>query len=457
MFIIVQIVAFIIAIGILVTVHEFGHFWVARRLQFTVLRFSIGFGKPLWQRVGRDGVEYVIGRWPLGGYVKLVDEREGPVAPEHLPGAFTQRPIWARILVLLAGPGANFLFAFVAFWMLFMQGVPGLKAVVGEVIPGSIAARAGLLTGDQILAVGGEVTASREDAMLALLSAVVADGRTSLRVQRAAGERLLPLEVPAEQRRALTEPGAFSAGIGFEFTRPHIPVVVGQVVPGGAAAAAGLKTGDLILAIDAIPVTEFLDFRNKISSLPNKTVRLTLRRAQLTLERQLAIRGEPDPNLPGHPVVGRIGIGAGGVVAYPASVQLIERYGPVGAVKPALRELWSKSVMTLKFLGHMVVGEVSLKNVSGPIGIAAYAGASALAGGVAFLGFLAVISLSLGILNLLPVPVLDGGQVVYQLAEALVGRPLPVSVQIVGQQIGYALLVLLMVLAFYNDIARHFG
>jgi len=170
MFVVVQIVAFLIAIGILVTVHEYGHFWVARRLKFTVLRFSIGFGKPLWRRVGKDGVEYVIGTWPLGGYVKLVDEREGPVAPENLAGAFTQRPIWARILVLLAGAGANFLFALIAFWILFLHGVPALKAVVGEVVPGSIAARAGLLAGDQIVAVGDEPTASREDAVLALLS-----------------------------------------------------------------------------------------------------------------------------------------------------------------------------------------------------------------------------------------------------------------------------------------------
>ncbi len=457
MFVLVQVVAFIIAIGILVTVHEFGHFWVARRLGFTVLRFSIGFGKPLWRRVGRDGVEYALGAWPLGGYVKLVDEREGPVAEKDLPGAFTQRPIWARILVLLAGPGANFLFAFLAFWVLFMHGVPGLKAVVGEVTPGSVAASSGLLAGDDILSVGDEAIATREGATLALLSAVLADGHAALRVGRAGNERQLSLDVPLAQRRALTEPGAFAAGIGFDFTRPHIPVVVGQVVPGGAAQAAGLRAGDLIAAIDGVPVTEFVDFRNKISAQPNKTVLLSVHRASEWIELRVAIRAERDPNLAGNPWVGRIGIGPGGGVAYPASVQLVERYGPWGAVRPALTELWSKSVLTLKFLGHMVAGEVSLKNVSGPIGIAAYAGASALAGAVTFIGFLAVISLSIGILNLLPIPILDGGQVVYQLAEAVRGRPLPAGVQLIGQQVGYLVLALLMALAFYNDIARHFG
>jgi regulator of sigma E protease len=453
----IQLASFLVAIGVLIAAHEYGHFWVARRLGFKVLKFSIGFGRAVARRVGRDGVEYVIGAIPLGGYVKLADEREAPVDPADAPRAFNRRPIWQRILVLLAGAGANFLFAILAFWILYMSGVPGLKPVVGEVKVASIAAAAGLKPGDEIVAVGEHEVATREAAVLAMLSDVVDGGHVELTLRRGGGRALATLVVAEDRRRALTEPGAWTDGIGFAFTRPHLPVVIGKVLPGGAAAAAGLRPGDEILAVDDKPVTEFMDFRTAISSRPGDTVALEVRRGVAHLSVAVAVRGERDPNEPGHALVGRIGIAPGGEAVFPPEMRVLERHGPLGAIRPALEETWSKSALTVKFLWRMLTGDVSLKNVSGPISIAAYAGISALEGVTAFLGFLALISISLGVLNLLPIPILDGGQVLYQLVEAVKGTPLSPRLQALGQQVGIVLLILLMSLAFYNDLARHFG
>jgi len=445
---------FLVAIGVLIAAHEFGHFWVARRLGFKVLKFSIGFGRAIARRVGRDGVEYVIGAIPLGGYVKLADEREAPVDAEDAPRAFNRRPVWQRILVLLAGAGANFLFAIVAFWLLFMSGVPGLKPVVGEVKPGSIAAAAGLKSGDEIVAVGEREVATRESAMLAMLSEVVDGGRIELVLRRGDGRATAALVVPEDRRRTLTEPGAWSDGIGFTFTRPHQPVVVGKVLPDGAAAAAGLRAGDVIVALDGAPVDEFMDFRNAVSARPGALVTLGVRRGASLISVPVTVRGERDPSEPGKGIVGRIGIAPGGEAVFPKEMRTLERHGPLGAIRPALAETWSKSALTVKFLWRMLTGDVSLKNVSGPISIAAYAGISALEGVTAFVGFLAIISISLGVLNLLPIPILDGGQVLYQLIEAVKGAPLSPRAQALGQQVGIVLLLLLMSLAFYNDLAR---
>ncbi|MCZ8131306.1 MAG: RIP metalloprotease RseP [Steroidobacteraceae bacterium] len=453
----VQVAAFLVAIGVLIAVHEYGHFAVARRLGFKVLRFSIGFGKPLVRHVGRDGVEYVLAAIPLGGYVKLADEREGPVPDADLERAFNRRPVWARIAVLVAGAGANFLFAIAAFWALFMLGVPGLKPVVGEVREDSIAAAAGLVTDDEIVEVDGDAVGTREAAVLGMLGVVVDRGRLELVVNRDGAEVPLVLEVPESQRRSLTEPGAWSAGLGFDFTEPDLPTTVGRVVEGGAAAAAGLRTGDEILAVDGERVTDFRDLVALIRGRPGETVTLDVQRGDERLRLPVAVRGERDSTLPDNPLVGRIGISPGGQATFPPGHETVERYGPFGAVVPALNETWEKTALTVKFLGRMLTGDVSLKNVSGPISIANYAGLSALSGIGAFLSFLAIISISLGVLNLLPIPILDGGQVVYQLAEAVKGSPLSERAQMLGQQVGIVLLILLMSLAFYNDIARHFG
>jgi regulator of sigma E protease len=453
----IQLAAFLVAIGVLIAAHEYGHFWVARRLGFKVLKFSIGFGRAIASRTGRDGVEYVIGAIPLGGYVKMADEREAPVAAADAPRAFNRRPVWQRILVLLAGAGANFLFAIVAFWILYMSGVPGLKPVVGEVKPGSIAALAGLKSGDEIVRVGDRDVATREAVMLAMLSDVVDGGELALVLARDGGRAVATLIVPEDRRRALTEPGAWVDGIGFAFTRPHQPVVIGKVIAGGPAATAGLRAGDVIVAVDGRPVGDFMDFRADISARPGATVALDVRRGTSDLAVSVVVRGEHDANEPGRALVGRIGVAPGGEAVYPPEMRVLERHGPLGAIRPALAETWSKTALTVKFLWRMLTGDVSLKNVSGPISIAAYAGISALEGVTAFLGFLAIISISLGVLNLMPIPILDGGQVVYQLVEAVKGAPLSPRAQVVGQQVGIVLLILLMSLAFYNDLARHFG
>jgi regulator of sigma E protease len=449
----VMFAAFVAALGILVTAHEFGHYWVARRLGFKVLRFAIGFGPRIAGRTGRDGVEYVLGAIPLGGYVKLADEREGPVAPEDLGRAFTRRPVWQRVLVLLAGAGANLVFAVLAYWVLLMHGVPGIRPVVGSVRADSYAAAAGLAPGDEIVGVGGVAVATREAALPEILSRVTDDGRLPLTVRRGGADRELVLSVPEERRRALSEPGAWSEGLGFAFTEPHLPVVVGTVTAGGAAAAAGLLPGDRVLAIDGRPVGEYATFREQIRSHPDATLVLTVRRGAAELSLPVVARSHRDGNL----IVGQIGVEAKGQAEFPPEMRTLERLGPVAAVGAAFATTADKTRVMLRFLGRMASGHFSLKNVSGPISIATYAGVSAVQGPWTFLDFLAVISISLAVMNLLPIPILDGGQVLYQLAEAVRGRPLPERVQVAGQQLGIVLLLLLMSLAFYNDIAWRFG
>ena len=449
--------AFIVAIVLLVAVHEYGHFSVGRALGFKVLRFSIGFGRPLLRRLGRDGTEYVLAGIPLGGYVKFADEREAPVAEAERDRAFNRRPVWARIAVLLAGPGANFAFAVFAFWIVYQIGVPGLRPVVGEVTVESLSARAGLERGDEILSVAGRPVATEENAVLALLGAIVDGGRVALHVRGRQGERDVVIDVPQAERRALTEPGAWGAGLGFAFLQPRIPLVVGKVVPEGAAAAAGLRPGDRITAVDGTPVSDFAVLVDLIRHRPGTTARFDVVRGTEHLAFSVAVRSEPDPAKPSGPPVGRIGIMPGAEPEWPPGMVTVERYGPLAAVPAAAVETWDKTAMTAKFLARMVTGQVSLKNVSGPLSIATYAGITARAGATAFLSFLGLISISLGVLNLLPIPILDGGQVLYQCAEAIRGQPLSERVQALGQQLGVAMLILLMSLAFYNDLARHLG
>jgi len=451
-----SVLAFVVAIGVLIAVHEFGHFWVARKLGFKVLRFSIGFGRPLWKRTGPapDHTEYVLAAIPLGGYVKMLDEREGPLAPEEAGRSFQSRPPLARIAVLLAGPGFNFLFAIVAFWLLFMNGVPGLKPVIGEVAEGSIAQRAGLTRDDTIIAVGDERVTTRETAVLGILDVLVDRGDVPLTLQDAAGrEHQAVLTVPVEKRLELTEPGELMSGLGFSFWYPKLPVIVGQLVAGGAAEAAGLEPGDEIYAVDGERIEDFYHFVEVLRSRPGETLRFDLLRDGSERSVDVDVRAEVEDGK----TVGRIGMSAGGSASFPESMRTEERYGPLAALLPALAETWSKTALTVKFLWRMVTGDVSTKNISGPINIAQYAGLSALGGLTYFLGFMALISISLGVLNLLPVPILDGGQVLYQVAEMVKGSPLSEDLQLAGQKIGIAFLVALMGFAFYNDIARLIG
>ena len=447
---------FVIAVGLLVTVHEFGHFWVARRLGFKVLRFSIGFGKPLWKYVHPEGHEYWISPLPLGGYVKLLDEREGPVAPHELARSFTRRPPWQRIVVLLAGPAFNILFAVLLLWgMLWVNGVTEVRPLVGEVTAGSVAAAAGLRSGDEILAINGAAVAGERDVVFGLLDAMSSRGEAALSVRGSGGElRNAKLRVPdAEQRRRLTEPAELFRGLGFQFWTPPLPAVLGQVMPDGPAARAGLVAGDEVVAIDGRPVHDFREIVALISAHPGERVTVDYRRRGIAQRVQLQVLSEQVAGKR----IGRIHVTQPPGRGYPESMLRHTELGAAVALARAGGEAWTMSVLQARLFWRMVLGRVSLKNLSGPLSIAEFAGESAQAGVAAFLGFLVLISLSLGFLNLLPIPILDGGQIVFQLVEWLKGSPLSERAQALGQQVGIALLIVLMGVALYNDIARQFG
>jgi len=447
------VLAFLVAIGVLVAVHEYGHFWMARRLGIRVLRFSIGFGKPLWSRRGADGTEYAVAAIPLGGYVKLLDEREGPIDPGLVTEAYNRKPVWARILVLLAGPLANFLFAVAAYWVLFVVGVPALKPVVGDVAAESTAARAGLRPGDEILGVGSKDTRTREEAVLALLDGLMNGQAVEMRVADGRGDsRQVRLEV-AGDLRALTEPGALLPGLGFDFWYPAVPARVGKVLPGSPAERAGLREGDEILAVDGEPVADFAALVAIVQPKPGVRLDFAVERDGGTLSVPVEVESQRE----GERLVGRIGVQPAAPGALPEGMRTLERHGPLGALVHATDKTWSMSVLTVRMLWNVVTGDVSVKNLSGPINIAEYAGFSARQGILAFLSFLAIVSVSLFVLNLLPIPILDGGQIVYQLAELAKGSPLSDRAQAVGQQIGLLLLLVLMSFAFYNDLSRLFS
>ncbi len=453
MTILTYLAAFLLAIGVLVAVHEYGHFWMARRLGFRVLRFSIGFGKPLLSRRGSDGTEYVLAAIPLGGYVKMLDEREGPVVAEERSRAFNRQPVWKRVLVLLAGPFANFLFAIVAYWVLFVAGIPALKPVLGEIAVDSIAERAGFASGDEIVAVGGEATPTRERVVLAIIERLMdgAPAQVSLRDEQG-GSRDVELRLDGDTH-ALTEPGALLPGLGFDFWYPTVPAVVGKVVPGSPAERAGLQPGDRVVSIAGEPVADFAALVARVQPSAGRTLDLVLERSGARVEATVDVEGQRE----GERLVGRIGMQPAAGAAVPEEMRTQERFGPLAALGEATSKTWGMSVLTVRMLWNVLTGDVSIKNLSGPINIAEYAGFSARQGLLSFLSFLAIVSVSLFVLNLLPIPILDGGQIVYQLAELAKGSPLSERAQALGQQVGLFLLLVLMSFAFYNDLSRLFG
>lgn len=455
---VISFVTFIVAIGILVAVHEFGHFWVARKVGIRVLRFSIGFGKPIYRRmIGKDDpVEFVIASIPLGGYVKLLDEREGNVPERDLPFAFNRQPVWKRIATLLAGPACNMIFAIAVYWVLFSMGVPALKPVVGEVTPDSIAARAGLRFEDEIVQVGGRPTPTLEAATLAIVEDLTDDGTIDMHVRGVDGSERDVSLVAGARSRSLTQPDALLPGLGFDTWQPRVKPIIDRITKGSAGERAGLKVGDEIVAIDGEPLTYFQQLVNHVRPNPGRTVTLQVRRDGGVRDIRVTI-GE---DTQGGTKVGLIGIGPRSDQRIQTGrtedeVRTLQKYGVVPAIGQAATQTWDKSVFTLRIIGRIITGDVSLQAISGPIGIAETTGLAARLGWRPFLNLLALISISLGVLNLLPIPILDGGQVVYQLAELVKGRPVSERAQLLGQQIGIAMLILMMTLAFYNDIARH--
>ena len=448
---------FLVAVSLLVTVHEFGHYWVARRLGFKVLRFSVGFGRPLLKRAwGRDRTEYVLAAIPLGGYVKLLDEREGGVEPSELHRSFTRRPVWQRILVLLAGPAFNIAFAILVLWgMFWASGITVVRAVVGDVKAGSPAAVAGLARGDEIVAVEGRPVGGQREVIFGLLDGLSGNGRAALTLHDAHGAaRQVELEVAdATARRRLTEPEQLFDGIGFQFWQPQVPAEVGTVTPGGPADQAGLKPGDLITAVDGAPIADFRALVARISAAPGQSVAVAFRRGGVESSVRLQVAAE---SVDGRSV-GRIMVTPAARVSWPDSMLRHIDLSAAGALARAAQESWDMTVLQARLFTRMLLGQVSMKNLSGPLSIAEYAGESAAAGVGAFLGFLVLISLSLGFLNLLPIPILDGGQIVFQLIEGLKGSPLSERAQALGQQLGILLLLALMGVALFNDFARQFS
>jgi len=455
--------AFLVAVCLLVTVHEFGHFWVARRLGFKVLRFSVGFGRPVWTRVGKvDGTEFVLAAVPLGGYVKMLDEREGPVAALEVARAFNRRPPWQRIAVLLAGPAANFLFAIALLaGMLFVSGSTDVRAVVGSVAAQSRAAQAGVLAGDEIVAVNGKPVRGQREVWLDVLDSVTVSGPLTLRLRDSAGqERAARLDTgSAIDRRSLSEPTALLSGLGLSFQEPTVPAVLGAVEAGGPAGLAGLRAGDTILSINGEPVRDFMALVALVHAHPDESITVRYRRAGagIAAGEESVARVETRSTLQDGRRIGSIKVVSARGGTYPEAMLRHVKLGPGEALLAATREAWNMTAFQARMLWRMLAGEVSVKNLSGPLTIAQLAGDSAAAGIGAFLDFLVLISLALGFMNLLPIPILDGGQIVMQVIEWLKGSPLSERAQLAGQQMGIALVVLLLSVALYNDIARQFG
>jgi regulator of sigma E protease len=453
MMVLINILAFIVAVGVLVTFHEFGHFWVARRLGVKVLRFSVGFGKPLWKTItGKDKTEYVIAAIPLGGYVKMLDEREGEVSTEELDRAFNRQPVSKRLAIVIAGPAFNFILAILAYWLMFMIGVTGIKPVIGTVTPDTIAAQAGLQRGDQILAVNAKRTPTWEIASISLLNEALQSALVRLEVQDSRGNRRnLPLNL--ENTRELLAEGDLLGKLGITPWRPTIQPVIGELIEGGAGERGGLLAGDRITLADGIPMTAWKEWVEFVRARPDQVIALELERNNKNVNLEL----KTDSRREGDMIIGRIG-------AYPhidkeaaAAMRVMVRYGPMASLAQALMKTWNISVLTLRVLWKLITGEASLKNVSGPVTIAEFAGVSAIIGLSAFLGALAIFSISIGILNLLPIPVLDGGHLLYFVIELIKGSPVSETIEAVGQRVGIAMLAGLMALAFYNDFARLMG
>ena len=440
--------AFIVALGLLVAVHEFGHFWVARRCGVKVERFSIGFGKAIWRRLGKDGTEYVLALIPLGGYVKMLDGRVDALKPGEEAQAFNHKSVWARMAIVAAGPMANFVFALFAFWLMFMIGVPSVKPVVGEVRPASIVAEAGILPGMEIVGVGGEETGDWESVTYALISHL---GDDSVQLKLKAANTSYAVDKTLQLAGWKFDPDKESpiGSLGIVPLGGKVLPVVEAVVPSSASEKAGLQIGDRIKGVDGEAITEWAQFVERVQQSPAQPLQVTVERGGSEMTLTLT----PDGKKVKGQLVGFVGLSPQ-LVPLPDEYRTLLQYGPLQALWHGVQKTWSLITLTFDMIGKLIGGIVSLDNLSGPISIAKGAGSSADYGLVYFLGFLALISVNLGIINLFPLPVLDGGHLVYFLIEAITGKPVSEKIQEVGFRIGAAILMLLMGIALFNDFAR---
>ena len=448
--------SFIVAISILVVIHEFGHFWVARRCGVKVLRFSVGFGKPLWSYTDKLGTEFSIAPIPLGGYVKMLDQREGEVKPEELHQAFNQKTVWQRIAIASAGPIANFIFAVFAYWSIFMMGTSGLVPVLGSVEENSPAYEQGLQSGDRIVAIADVAVDSFQEVSWQLISYI---GETTDLLLVVENDQQVRRNIRIPIERWLTDqeaPDPMKA-LGIQPRQLHIEAIIGQVVEGGAAASSGLIAGDKVIGIiNAETLVEVADWRDWVSVVrdnPGQAIELLIERDSKELVIQLIPDAKDTEN---GKTIGYVGAGLApsAIPEVPNEWIAETKLGPIDSLVQASIKTQQLITFTLESLWKMISGDLSVKNLSGPITIAKVADSSASNGIQAFIGFLALLSVSLGVLNLLPIPVLDGGHILFYAIEAIRGRALSERTQIMAVQVGMALLLGLMVIAFYNDISR---
>jgi regulator of sigma E protease len=438
--------AFIFTIALLVAIHEFGHFWVARKLGVKVLRFSIGFGKPLYRFIGKqDNTEYVIAGIPLGGYVKMLDEREGEVEAHERDRAFNRQSVYSRFAIVFAGPFVNFIFAVFAFWLMFVIGVQGVKPVMGKLDMDSMAWESGLRSGDVILSVDNKETPTLGAVYEQLLTAFIERRPATIKLtdQRELSMRFDKLDKDLE-------PSLLQEKVGLALQLPKEAVIIGEVTPESPAAKAGIQAGDQVLSIDNELIEHWRDLVTSVIHRPGQLIQVNILRAGQEQVVSLTI-GLAEKN---GKTIGRIGVRPESVAPLPDSMYAMHQYGFFEAIPKGIEKTWDLSVLTVKMLGKIVVGEASIKNISGPITIAEVAGHSAQMGFESFLRFLAIVSLSLGVINLLPIPMLDGGHLLFYLVEMVKGSPVSEATQEVGLKIGVALLVMLMSVALYNDFSR---
>ena len=443
-----SLLALIVTLGILVTIHEYGHFWVARRCGVRVLRFSVGFGKVLYSWHDKKGTEFAIAAIPLGGYVKMLDEREGDVAEADLPEAFTQKTVWQRIAIVAAGPIANFIFAILAYWVMFMSGVTQVKPIIGDVASQSIAQQAGLSAQQEITAIDGKAVSSWSDVNYELIGFIGETGQIPIQLDHSTERNLSVVRWLADA----DEPNPL-LDLGITPYRPAVAPILDELTPGDPAEQAGLQSGDKIISVNGESISLWHEFVEKVQQSPGEALSLGVERATGTLELTLV----PKSRTLGD---GRVSGFAGVRVQMPdlpKDLLQVKQLNPLAALWAGVEKTWDMSVMTLQAVGKMIQGLMSVKNLSGPITIAKVASDSAKAGFEAFLSFLAYVSIMLGVINLLPIPVLDGGHLFFYLIEAVKGKPLSETVQAVGMRIGLALLMGVMALAIFNDITRFVG
>ena len=453
--IIQPIVSLIVTLGILVTVHEYGHYWVARRCGVKVLRFSVGFGKPLYTWKNKAGTEFCVASIPLGGYVKMLDEREAEVCTDELQYAFNRQSVSKRIAIAVAGPVANFLFAICAYWLMFCIGYSTLIPTIGAVEPSSIADNAGLVSGHEIVAIDGREVAGWREVSVALVNFIGEDGHIPVKARKGTLGSVQSYDLDINQWMLANDQSNLLSSLGIDIYRPPVPAVMGEVLPDSAAADGGLKKGDSIVSIDGIAIKDWFDFVSRVKVSPEKELLVEVARMSpsgstntilLPLKPRTHITEQGES-------VGRLGVG---VAPYKIPADLIRtvQHGSITSISYALDQTWADVSLTLGAIRKMAVGLMSLDNLSGPITIAQVASESISSGLEEFLRLLALLSISLGVLNLLPIPVLDGGHILFYTIEAVFGKPLPESWQLIGLKIGISFVFVLMAIAFYNDVMR---